>query len=176
MLTGGSWSVNWTFDALSRAGAAARIALIDAAARAWQVAPEECTAERGVVRHLSSGRSISYGEIVQKLSITKTFTENDLKAIKLKSPSQYRVVGAWTPRIDLPEKTNGKAKFGIDTFLPGMVYAKVAYPPTREGGKATAVDDSAAKKVKGYIATVNTPALVAVVADSYENAVKARDA
>jgi isoquinoline 1-oxidoreductase subunit beta len=176
MLTGGSWSVNWTFDTLSRAGAAARLMLIDAAARRWQVAPEECAAERGVVRHLTTGRSISYGEIVAKVPITKTFSENDLKAIKLKTPAQYRVVGAWTPRLDIPEKTNGRAKFGIDTFVPGMVYAKVAYPPTREGGKHTAVDDSAAKKVKGYVATVVTPALVAVVADSYENAVKARDA
>ena len=57
-----------------------------------------------------------------------------------------------------------------------MAYAKVAYPPTREGGKHTAVDDSAAKKVKGYIATVKLPQLVAVVANSYQAAVKARDA
>src|SRR5438046_2054722 len=60
--------------------------------------------------------------------------------------------------------------------ISGMVYAKVAYPPTREAGKHTAVDDSAAKKVKGYVATVVTPGLVAVVATTYENAVKARDA
>src|SRR5215467_3967764 len=176
MLTGGSWSVNWTFDSLSRAGAAARLALVDAAATTWNVPAADCVAEGGVVRHLPSGRSLSYGEIVKRVPITKTFSEDDLKKITLKKPAEYRVVGRWTPRLDIPEKVNGKAKFGIDTFLPGMVYAKVAYPPTREGAKATAVDDSAAKKVRGYIATVQTPALVAVVADSYENAVKARDA
>ncbi|PYM23598.1 MAG: xanthine dehydrogenase family protein molybdopterin-binding subunit [Candidatus Rokuibacteriota bacterium] len=176
MLTGGSWSVNWTFDALSRAGAASRLALVDAAAASWNVPAAECVAERGVVRHLSSGRSLSYGEIVKRVPITKTFSEDDLKKIALKKPADYRVVGKWTPRLDIPDKVTGKAKFGIDTFLPNMVYAKVAYPPTREGATRTAVDDSAAKRVKGYVATVALPDLVAVVATSYEAAVKARDA
>ncbi|HEX3175058.1 MAG TPA: molybdopterin cofactor-binding domain-containing protein, partial [Methylomirabilota bacterium] len=176
MLTGGSWSVNWTFDALSRAGAAARLALIDAAARTWSVSPADCVAERGVVRHLPTARALRYGELVARAPITRTFTEDELKQITLKKPSEYRVVGQWIPRLDIPEKVTGKAKFGIDTFLPGMVYAKVVYPPTREGGKHTAVDDSAAKRVKGYVATVTVPQLVAVVATSYEAAVKARDA
>ena len=120
MLTGGSWSVNWTFDALSRAGAAARLALVDAAAASWNVPAAECVAERGVVRHLASGRSLSYGEIVKRVPITKTFSEEDLKKITLKKPADYRVVGKWTPRLDIPEKVTGKAKFGIDTFLPNM--------------------------------------------------------
>src|SRR5437016_4891061 len=176
MLTGGSWSVNWTFDALSRAGAAARLALVDAAASSWKVPAAECVAAGGVVRHLPTGRSLGYGEIVKRVPITRTFSEDDLKKITLKKPSDYRVVGKWTPRLDIPEKVTGKAKFGIDTFLPGMVYAKVAYPPTREGATRTAVDDSAAKTVKGYVATVALPDIVAVVATSYEAAVKARDA
>ena len=176
MLTGGSWSVNWTFDSLSRAGAAARLALIDAAAASWKVPAADCVAAGGVVRHLPSGRALSYGDIVKRVPITRTFSEDDLKKLTLKKPAEYRVVGRWTPRLDIPEKVTGKAKFGIDTFLPGMVYAKVAYPPTREGATRTAVDDSAAKKVKGYVATVQLPELVAVVATSYEAAVKARDA
>jgi isoquinoline 1-oxidoreductase subunit beta len=176
MLTGGSWSVNWTFDTLSRAGAAARLALIDAAAKSWNVSPADCVAERGVVRHLPSGRALRYGEIVARTPITKTFSEDDLKQITLKKPSEYRIVGQWIPRLDIPEKVTGKAKFGIDTFLPNMVYAKVVYPPVREGATRTAVDDSAAKRVKGYVATVTLPQLVAVVATSYEAAVKARDA
>src|SRR5213594_1933171 len=176
MLTGGSWSVNWTFDTLSRAGAAARLALIDAAAKSWNASAADCVAERGVVRHLPTGRSLRYGEIVSKVPITKTFTEDELKQITLKKPADYRVVGQWIPRLDIPDKVNGKAKFGMDTFLPNMVYAKVVYPPVREGAKRTAVDDSAAKRVKGYVATVTLPQLVAVVATSYEAAVKARDA
>src|SRR5437762_13542575 len=176
MLTGGSWSVNWTFDTLSRAGAAARLALIDAAAKSWNASAADCVAERGVVRHLPTGRSLRYGEIVAKVPITKTFTEDELKQITLKKPSAYRVVGQWIPRLDIPDKVTGKAKFGIDTFLPSMVYAKVVYPPVREGATRTAVDHSAAKRVKGYVATVTLPQLVAVVANSYEAAVKARDA
>ena len=176
MLTGGSWSVNWTFDTLSRAGAAARLALIDAAAKSWDVSPADCVAERGVVRHLPSGRALRYGDIVARMPITKTFTEDELKQITLKKPSEYRVVGQWIPRLDIPDKVTGKAKFGIDTFLPNMVYAKVVYPPVREGATRTAVDDSAAKRVKGYVATVTLPQLVGVVATSYEAAVKARDA
>ncbi|HXA98401.1 MAG TPA: molybdopterin cofactor-binding domain-containing protein, partial [Candidatus Dormibacteraeota bacterium] len=60
MITGGSWSVNWTFDTLSRAGAAARMMLVDAAAKRWQVPASECIAARSTVRHLITGRSISY--------------------------------------------------------------------------------------------------------------------
>ncbi|PYM67855.1 MAG: xanthine dehydrogenase family protein molybdopterin-binding subunit [Candidatus Rokuibacteriota bacterium] len=176
MLTGGSWSVNWTFDSLSRAGAGARMLLIEAAAKQMGVAAADCVAADSRVRHLPTGRSMAYGEIVAKVPITRTLSEEDLKKIALKKPSQYRIVGTWIPRLDIPEKTNGRAKFGIDTFLPGMVYAKVAYPPTREGGKHTSVDDSAAKRVKGYIRTVVNDDIVAVVADTYENAVKARDA
>src|SRR6058998_3761932 len=176
MLTGGSWSVNWTFDSLSRAGAGARMLLIEAAAKQMGVAAADCVAADSRVRHLPTGRSMAYGEIVAKVPITRTLSEEDLKKIALKKPSQYRIVGTWIPRLDIPEKTNGRAKFGIDTFLPGMVYAKVAYPPTREGGKHTSVDDGAAKRVKGYIRTVVNDDIVAVVADTYENAVKARDA
>jgi isoquinoline 1-oxidoreductase beta subunit len=108
--------------------------------------------------------------------ITRTFSEEELKQITLKKPAEYKVIGQWIPRLDIPEKTNGRAKYGIDSFLPGMVYAKVAYPPTREGSNHTTVDDSGAKKVKGYLRTVVTPELVAVVATNYESAVKARDA
>src|SRR5438034_3798497 len=176
MLTGGSWSVNWTFDSLSRAGAGARMLLTEAAAKQMNVAVADCVAEDGRIRHLPTGRSMPYGEIVAKVPITRTLSEEDLKKIELKKPSQYRIIGKWIPRLDIPEKVTGKAKFGIDTFLPGMVYAKVAYPPTREGGKHTAVDDTGARKVKGWIQTVVTDDVVAVVADTYDNAVRARDA
>jgi isoquinoline 1-oxidoreductase len=176
MITGGSWSVNWTFDSLSRAGAAARMSLVDAAAQYWKVPAGECVASGSMVRHLPSGRSISYGDIVAKAPITKTFSEDDLKKITLKKPSEYKIVGQWTQRLDIPEKTNGKAKFGIDAFVANMLYAKTAYPPTREGGKHTAVDDSQARKVKGWVKTIVNDQLVAVVATSYSSAVKARDA
>src|SRR3989442_9309129 len=176
MLTGGSWSVNWTFDSLSRAGAGARMLLTEAAAKQMNVAVADCVAEDGRIRHLPTGRSMPYGEIVAKVPITRTLSEEDLKKIELKKPSQYRIIGKWIPRLDIPEKVTGKAKFGIDTFLPGMVYAKVAYPPTREGGKHTAVDDTAARGVKGHLKTIVVDELVSVVAETYEAAAEARDA
>ena len=176
MHTGGSRSIYDTFDGLSRAGAAARIMLVDAAAAHWRVAASDCTAERGRVRHPATGRSISYGELVGQVPITKTVTADELKAIPLKKPGQYALIGRSMPRFDIPEKVDGRAKFAIDVFLPGMVYAKVAYPPTREGGKHTAVDDTAARTVKGHLKTIVLDDLVAVVAETYEAAVEARDA
>ena len=128
------------------------------------------------MRSILAGEATVGTKIVARMPITKTFSEEELKQITLKKPSEYRVVGQWIPRLDIPDKVTGKAKFGIDTFLPNMVYAKVVYPPVREGATRTAVDDSAAKRVKGYVATVTLPQLVAVVANSYEAAVKARDA
>jgi isoquinoline 1-oxidoreductase beta subunit len=176
MITGGSRSINESFDVLSRAGAAARIMLIDAAATAWNVAATDCVAERGRVRHTPTGRSVSYGELVARVPITKTLTPDELKAIPLKKPAQYTMVGKSMPRLDIPEKVDGRAKFAIDVFLPGMAYAKVAYPPTREGGKPTSVDDSAARRVKGHLKTIVIDELVAVVAETYEAAVASRDA
>jgi isoquinoline 1-oxidoreductase subunit beta len=176
MQTSGSQSVSGSFDTLSRAGAAARLALIDAAARHWGVDAGECVAEGGAVRHPRSGRSISYGEIVARVPITRTLTPDELKLIPLKTAERYRLIGRSIPRLDVPEKVDGRAVYGIDVFLTGMAYAKVAYPPTRDGGKHRTVDDSVARRVKGYLRTIVTDDLVAVVADTYEAAVEARDA
>ena len=176
MFTGGSRSIHESFEVLSRAGAAARIILIDAAAGLWAVDAADCVAERGVVRHRQTGRSMKYGEIVARRPLTRTLTADELKAIVLKRPGRYTLIGRSMPRFDIPEKVDGRAKFVIDLFLPGMAYAKVAYPPTRAGGKHTAVDDNAARRVKGYLKTVMIDELVAVVADTYEAATAARDA
>src|SRR2546425_8103957 len=75
MLTGGSWSVNWTFDSLSRAGAGARMLLTEAAAKQMNVAVADCVAEDGRIRHLPTGRAMPYGEIVAKVPITRTLSE-----------------------------------------------------------------------------------------------------
>src|SRR5262249_46215495 len=101
---------------------------------------------------------------------------DELKAIPLKKPGQYTVIGTSVPRLDIPEKVDGRATYGIDVFLPGMAYAKVAYPPTRDGGKHRTVDDTVARQVKGHLRTIVTDDLVAVVAETYDAAVEARDA
>lgn len=176
MLTGGSWSVNWTFDSLARAGAASRQRLIEAGAKDIGVPASECIAEDSTVRHLPSGKFRTYAEIVARGDISGTIPDAELKKVTLKKASEYKIVGRWIQRLDIPEKTNGTAKFGIDRFLPNMVYAKVIYPPTREGSKVISVDDSGARQVKGFIKTVRDGDLVAVVAETYLAAVKAQQA
>ena len=176
MLTVGSATINSSFGPLSRAGAAARIMLIDAAARLWAVDVADCVAERGTVRHRQTGRTLTYGDLVARVPITKTLTADELKAIPLKTSDGYRLIGRSVPRLDIPEKVDGRAKYGIDVFLPGIAYAKIAYPPTREGGKHRTVDDAGARRVEGYLQTIVTDDLVAVMADTYEASVRARDA
>ncbi len=176
MQTSGSQSISASFDTLSRAGAAAGLMLIDAAARHWGVDVGDCIAERGAITHPRTGRSITYGQLVAQVPITKTLTPEELKTIPLKKPERYRLIGRSIPRLDVPEKVDGRAAFGIDVFLPGMAYAKIAYPPTRAGGRHRAVDDAAARRVKGHLQTIVTDDLVAAVAETYEAAVAARDA
>lgn len=154
MITGGSWSVNWTFDALSRAGASGRIALTEAGAGILGVSPDECSAANSTVTHGPSGRSVTYAEIVSSGTVSRTFTEDELKALKLKSFGEYKLVGQSVPQLDIPAKTDGSARFGIDVFVPNMVYAKLVMPPTRYGAVPQSVDDSGAQGIDGYIKTL----------------------
>ncbi|WP_407496936.1 molybdopterin cofactor-binding domain-containing protein [Pseudooceanicola sp. MF1-13] len=147
-LTGGSWSVNWTFDALSRAGAAGRIALIEAAAAKMGGAPEDYTAEAGVIS--GNGQSMTYGELIAAGVEPRIFSEDDLKGITLKTADQRRYVGQSIPQLDIPSKTDGTAQFGIDIVRPGMVVAVPIAPPVRNGATVKSVDDSAAQAMAGY--------------------------
>ena len=106
MITGGSWSVNWTFDSLSRAGASGRIALIEAGAAMLGVAADECSAANSMVTH-ASGRSVAYADIVSSGDISRVFTEDELKALPLKSFGEYKLVGQSVPQLDIPAKTDG---------------------------------------------------------------------
>jgi len=179
-VTGGSWSTMMNFDAMSRAGAAGRLALVEAAAAQFGVPASELTVRESVVSHAKSKRSISFADLVKSGKVTKTFSADELKAIKLKTPDQYTLVGVSVPQLDIPSKTNGTAKYGIDTFLPGMVYGKLVLPPIRYGAKVTSVDDSEAKKVPGFIKavviddkTATTTGWVVAVAANYPAAKKA---
>src|SRR5690348_14964855 len=92
MVTGGSWSVNNTFDTLSRCGAAGRLALIEAGAKLMGVPEADCHAEKGRVV-AKSGKSVSYAELVSTGKLDKTYSPEDLKKITLKNPSEYKLVG-----------------------------------------------------------------------------------
>jgi isoquinoline 1-oxidoreductase beta subunit len=179
MVTGGSWSVNNTFDTLSRCGAAGRIALIEAAAAKWGVPASQLHASFSRVIG-PNGKSISYAQLVSTTKLDKTYTPDDLKKIQLKKPSQYKVVGKPVQALDLPAKTNGTAKYGMDMFVPGMVYAKIARPPVRYGAKPLKVDDAEAKKVAGYQQFIQVAdptgtavAYVMVIASNYPAALEA---
>jgi isoquinoline 1-oxidoreductase subunit beta len=182
-ITGGSWSTMMNFDAMSRAGAAGRIALTEAAAASMGVPAGELVVRNSAVSHPKSKKSMSFADIVKSGKITKTFTPDELKAIKLKTPDQYTMVGVSVPQLDIPPKTNGTAKYGIDVMLPGMVYGKVVTPPVRFGATVKSVDDAAAKKVPGFIKAItlddktgSTSGWVVAVANTFANAKKAADA
>ncbi|MGY3619551.1 molybdopterin cofactor-binding domain-containing protein [Bradyrhizobium sp. USDA 10063] len=182
-ITGGSWSTMMNFDAMSRAGAAGRIALTEAAAAAMGVPAAELVVRDSVISHPKSKKSMSFADIVKSGKATKTFTPDELKAIKLKTPDQYTLIGVSVPQLDIPSKTNGTAKYGIDVMLPGMVYGRVVTPPVRFGATVKSVDDSAAKKVPGFIKTVvlddktgSTSGWVVAVASTYASAKKAAEA
>jgi CO/xanthine dehydrogenase Mo-binding subunit len=180
MLTGGSWSVWQTFMPFSQAGAAGRIALIEEAAKLLKVDKETCSARNGAVG--AGAHSITYGDIVARGFLTRTFTANQLKAMPIKKPADRRLISHDTKAIDIPAKTNGTARYGIDAEVESMVYARPKIPPTRNGSKVVSIDDSAAKSVKGYIKSIalddpsdTVPGWVMVFADSFFAADQAAD-
>jgi isoquinoline 1-oxidoreductase len=183
LITGGSWSTRMNFDAMSRAGAAGRITLIEAGSKMLGVPASECRASNSQVIHTKSGKRVSYAKIVADGKANKVWTADELKAIKLKTPDQYVLVGQSVPQLDIPPKSNGTAKYGIDTMVPGMLYGKPVTPPVRYGATVKSVDDSDAKKVKGFVKAVTlddktqtTTGWVVAVASTYEGAKKAAEA
>jgi isoquinoline 1-oxidoreductase beta subunit len=182
-ITGGSWSTMMNFDTMSRVGAAGRIALSEAGAGMLGISASDVVVNDSRVFSKSSGKSVSFADIVKSGKATKTFSPEELKAIVLKTPDQYTLIGRDLPQMDIPLKVNGAAKYGIDTFLPGMVYGRVVTPPVRYGAKVTSVDDSEAKKIPGFIQAVviddptgTVTGWVVAVAKNYPEAIKAADA
>jgi isoquinoline 1-oxidoreductase beta subunit len=157
-LTGGSTAIRGTYVPLRRAGATARVMLVSAAARRWNVDPSSCHAERGVVVHGPTGRKLAYGKLVDaaaKLPVPEN--------VALKAPADFRLIGTPHRRLDTAGKVDGSAKFGIDSRPPGMKFAVVAISPTF-GGKLVSVDEAKAKAVPGVSQVVRLDDAVAIVA------------
>jgi len=180
--TDGSHSVRSYFDLMRQVGATGRVMLISAAAAQWGVFPSDCTTEPHFVVHRSSGRKLGYGEVAAaaaKLSVPKK------EDVPLKERSQWRYIGKESNSLfDLPEIVTGKAIFGMDATMPGMVYASVEHPPVL-GQKIKSYDDKAALKVPGVQKTLTIAAFkpphmfqplggVAVIADNTWAAFKGR--
>jgi len=168
-LTGGSTSVRDAWEKLRKAGASARIMLVTAAANEWNVDAAQCKAANGVVTG-PGGKKATYGQLAAKAAAVEV-----PKDVPLKPSSQFKVIGNMKQkRLDTEAKVKGQAQFGIDTRVPGMLYAAVAMSPSI-GGKVASFDDSRAKEVPGVKAVVQYSRGVAVVADSYWQAKKAKD-
>src|SRR5579859_1937919 len=171
--TDGSHSVVSFFVPLREAGATARLMLVRAAAQHWGVPAAECSTELHNVLHKASGKKLGYGELATAASKLDVPKKDELK---LKPRSEWRYIGKPAASYDLRDLCTGKAKYGQDTRMDGMLYASVAHPPVL-GSTVKSLDDSAALKVAGVkqTATIDTfkpPVLfqalggVAVLADN----------
>jgi isoquinoline 1-oxidoreductase beta subunit len=168
-LTGGSTSVRDAWEKLRKAGASARMMLVAAAADQWGVNVDQCKAANGAITGPGRKR-VNYGQVASKAAAMEV-----PKDVPLKPSSQFKVIGnVKQRRLDTEAKVKGEAQFGIDTRLPGMLYAAVAMSPSI-GGKVQSFDDSRAKETPGVKAIVQYSRGVAVVADSWWQAKKAKD-
>ncbi len=157
--TGGSTSVRGNWEPLRRAGATARSMLVSAAAETWEVPPSECRAASGAVIHGATGRSLTYGALVDRAALLPVPRD-----VALKDPKDFTLIGTPVRRLDTPDKVDGTAQFGIDVRLPGMKVAAVAACPVF-GGKLASVDDAKARAVPGVRQVVRLEDAMAVVAD-----------
>lgn len=148
--TDGSHSVRSFFDQMRTIGATGRAMLITAAAAQWSVPQKECTTEPGFVLHKASARKLSYGELASAAAKLPVPKKED---VPLKKPSEWRYIGKDNALYDLSDIVTGKATFGMDASLPGMVYASVEHPPVL-GQKIKSYDDKDALKVRGVTQTV----------------------
>ena len=148
--TDGSRSIRSFYDVMRQAGATARFMLIQAAAQQWNVAPAECVTELHAVVHPPTGRRLGYGELAasaSKLPVPKQ------EQLQLKSKNSWRYIGKGMPSYDLESLCNGKAVYGMDAHVDGMVYASIEHPPVI-GGKVKSYDDKEALKVSGVRQTL----------------------
>ncbi|MEA2987594.1 MAG: isoquinoline 1-oxidoreductase subunit beta [Alphaproteobacteria bacterium] len=170
--TSASASVHGYFKSLRVAGAQARRVLLDAVAAKWNVPVAELTTEPSVVVHKASGRRMSYGEVAgfaQAPAELPKIEDKDLKAA-----ANFRLIGKDVPRVELPTKVTGAAKYAMDVQVPGMVYAAVLQSPY-PGGAPQTVDDTAARKVAGITDVLRLPDGVAVIGASVEGTQAAKN-
>lgn len=162
MVTGGSLGIRASQRVMREAGAAARQMLVAAAAARWQVAPAECSATGGMVRHDRTARQLRYGELAADAARMPVPAP-----VALKPPSAWRVVGQSVQRLDLRDKLLGRPVYAGDVALPGLVHASIAQCPVF-GGRLARIDNrAAALRRRGVIAVVELGDAVAVVADNW---------
>ncbi|HEY3738550.1 MAG TPA: molybdopterin cofactor-binding domain-containing protein, partial [Bryobacteraceae bacterium] len=153
--TDGSCSIRDFYDTMRQTGAGARLMLERAAAAKWGVPPSECKAKLHQIVHTPSGKALGFGELASLAAAQPVPKKEELT---FKQDSEFRYIGKDVPITDLKDLVTGRAVFGMDAKLPGMVYASIERSPVY-GGKMKSFDDSEARKVKGFIATSVIPPL-----------------
>ncbi|HKP36190.1 MAG TPA: xanthine dehydrogenase family protein molybdopterin-binding subunit, partial [Pyrinomonadaceae bacterium] len=171
-MVGGSGSISHSFQQYRELGAKTRAMLIAAAADRWKVSPNDCRAENSIV-YGPNGKSARYAELADH-AVKQPVPEK----VRLKNPSEFRLIGKKVPRLDSRAKCDGSQKFGLDLDLPGMKIAVVAHPPVF-GGRVKSFDDKDARSLSGVKDVFEIPLAkgtgVAVVADRFWTAKQARD-
>ena len=164
--TGGSTSVQENWIILRKVGAVSRLMLIAAAAKKWNVVTDDCYALKGLVYHKPSERHFTYGELIADAA-KQAIPEN----VPLKKPAEFHLIGRHAPRLDIPDKVTGRARFGIDVELPNMLVATIVHPPFF-GGQVKAYDAAPALSVKGVRHVLEIESGIAVVADGFWQAMQ----
>jgi isoquinoline 1-oxidoreductase beta subunit len=176
---GGSTGTPLNWERCRKAGAAAREMLVAAAAKEWEINPADCFAEEGAVHNRYSGKSKTYGELIGT-AMGMPVPDDP----KLKDPKDYRIIGTSHKGVDNMKVVTGNLRYGLDTNVPGMLYAAVEKPATY-GGTVKSVDDARARAVPGVRDVIVIPPMdnptqrvagVAVLADSTWAAMKGREA
>ena len=171
MSTGGSRGTRDSHLYLREAGAMARIMLVEAAAKEWNVPAAECSAAFGVITHGPSARKTTFGKVAAEAARIPPPSK-----VVLKDPKAWKLCGKPVRQINAPAKVNGSLAYGIDVRLPNMLYATIAQCPVF-GGKIKSVDEGKVKGMAGVRQVVRlNDATVCVIADSFWQAKKARDA
>ncbi|MCZ8040938.1 MAG: molybdopterin-dependent oxidoreductase [Beijerinckiaceae bacterium] len=169
--TGGSRGIRESHEYVRKGGAAARTMLIQAAANEWTVPAAECTAEKSVITHKASGRSLRYGQVAAAAAKLEA-----PKDVALKDPKDWIIAGKPLARLDTADKTTGAKIYGMDFKLPGMLNAAIKDCPVF-GGKVKSFDAAKIKAMPGvkHVLPVGDSA-VTVVADTWWQAKTALDA
>lgn len=167
--TGGSTAMSNSWEQYRKAGAAARMMLVSAAAADWGVPAGEITVVDGVIAH-KSGKSAGFGDFAEKAAAMPVPAD-----VPLKDPKDFVYIGKRFPRLDVKDKSEGAPIFTLDFVREGMLVAAVKRSP-RFGGKVKSFDATEAKKVPGVVDVVQLPSGVAVVAHRTWQAFRAREA
>jgi isoquinoline 1-oxidoreductase beta subunit len=171
-VTGGSASISGSYLELRMAGAAVRQLLVNTAANIWGVDPGKCTSQSGFVFHPDGETKFSYGALAGSASARDL---PKLGAFTMKSEDEFRIIGTDIHHWDALDIITGKATYGIDVKLPGMLSAAIARSPVY-GGSITSVDNSKALAIPHVTAVHVIDNWIAVVAENTWAAIKGRDA